>query len=410
MRILIAEDDPISSKVLQMHLEKWEYEVRVAPDGMDALDALQGDKNISLLITDWKMPRMDGLELCRLARGLQRKSYLHIIMLTAKGDKRDLLDGMEAGADAFLTKPFDPAALRAQIRVAERVIKLEQLSAGQLKEISRAHARIKRDLEAAAHIQQSLLPQDLPQVPGLVFSWVFDSCDEVAGDTFNVFRLDENHVGVYILDVSGHGVQAALLSVTLSRVLTPLPQTTGFLKRITEERPHYEISQPREVIRDLNERFPVLGQSNQFFTFLYGILHLPTRVLTYSRAGHPYPILIRNGQASVVRGGQGPPIGFTLDAEYDQQQLELRTGDQVLFYTDGICEARDEQRDHFGEERMLQALGSASTQGIEQAVKALHRQVLEFVGPSPRMDDISMVGFELQSRESPDQTPGTARE
>jgi len=400
MRILIAEDDPISSKVLQMHLEKWDYQIRVASDGASAMEMLQVDGRISLLITDWKMPQMDGLELCRKARQLKRESYLHIIMLTAKGDREDLLRGMEAGADAFLTKPFDPAALRAQIQVAERVIKLEQLSARQLKEISRAHERIKRDLEAAAHIQQSLLPQDLPQIPGLIFSWVFDSCDEVAGDTFNVFRLDEENVGIYILDVSGHGVQAALLSVTLSRVLTPLPQTAGFLKRSTESLPHYEISSPREVIRDLNERFPVLGQSNQFFTFLYGILHLPTRVLTYSRAGHPYPILIRDGQASVVQGGQGPPVGFSREAEYDQQRIELRPGDQLLFYTDGICEARNAERDHFGEERMLQVLAGASKQGIEQAVKALHREVLDFVGQSPRLDDISMVGFELKREDS----------
>ena len=395
MRILVADDDNFSRKILERHLEKWGHTVLSTKDGVEALEKIKADEEISMLITDWMMPKMNGLELCRKARKLERNRYLHITMLTAKGEKQDMLNGMEAGADAFLSKPFDAAELKAQIHVAERIIGLEKLLAQQLDDLTKAHHRIKEDLEASAQIQRSLLPQEPPEVEGIAFSWVFDSCDEVAGDTFNIFRLDEDHIGLYILDVSGHGVQAALLSVTLSRVLIPLPQSSGFLKRPIPTAPYYEILQPVEVTRELNLRFPVLAQSNQFFTFLYGILHLPTQTLTYSRAGHSRPIWVHEGKAETLAGGISPPIGLLDESEFDQQRIALSSGDLMVFYTDGINEAENLNREYFGEERMLKILAELSPEGIESAVRGLHQSVINFTGNAPQRDDITLLGFGL---------------
>jgi sigma-B regulation protein RsbU (phosphoserine phosphatase) len=397
MKILIAEDDRVSRKVLEKYLESWGYEVLQAADGSEAWDMLSQDNSIPLLITDLMMPNMDGLELCRKARLLDRVRYLHVIMLTAKGEKQDLLDGMEAGADAFLTKPFDPPELQAQIRVAERIIHLEEQLAERLNELTRAHARMKSDLQAAANVQRSLLPQEPPEDKQVGFSWIFDSCDEVAGDMFSVFRLDEHNIGLYILDVSGHGVQAALLSVSICRALTPLPRHDGLLKRYIDTPPHYSIQSPSRVAKELNRRFPVFDQTGQYFTFLYGILHLPTRKFRFVRAGHPGPIHVHSGQCDVIEMEGGLPIGVYDNNEYPEHEIQLGQRDQIIFYTDGIEEGLNPDGEKFGLDRIIESLKIHHGAGIKASVKGLQVDLSAFIKSERKHDDMTIIGFGLNS-------------
>jgi len=401
MKILIAEDDNVSRLLLKKHLEKWGYEVIQAVNGREALLALQDDPTISLLISDWMMPEMDGLDLVEQARRLERNRYLHIIMLTAKGEKKDLLAGMKAGADVFLTKPFDSAELKVQIRVLKRMIDLEEQLAHRLEDLTEAHRRIKGDLTAAARIQESLLPRETPKIEGIDFAWEFLSCDDVAGDMFGVFRLDEHHLGIYILDVSGHGVQAALLSVSLSHVLMPLPLAGGPLKRWIPNPPYYEIVSPAEVAAELNRRFPVMSQSNQFFTFLYGVLHLPSREFTFCRAGHTCPILIRDRTPRLLAEDVfGLPIGIFDTLDYQNVSLTLRPGDQMIFCTDGIDEAFNAAKEQFGQERIFEVLTSNCHKGIQTALDALVGSVNTFIGDASRRDDITVVGLGISENKA----------
>src|SRR5262249_10795760 len=163
-KVLIAEDDLISAQVLQTFLEKWGHNVVAAENGAEAWQLFQ-EHDISLVISDWMMPEMDGLELVRRIRSCPRPGYVFIILLTAKSRKEDIVRGMEAGADDFLAKPFDREELRVRLRAGERIVRLEQNLARQNEELQRANAaitaanqRMKRDLEAAAKVQQSLLP------------------------------------------------------------------------------------------------------------------------------------------------------------------------------------------------------------------------------------------------------------
>ena len=126
MKILIVEDDPISRRILQANLMKWGYEVTVAIDGQKAFDILRQPEPPNLLISDWVMPHMDGLTLCREIRRLNIKRYVYFILLTTKGEKRDIIQGLAAGADDFLIKPFNQEELKYRIRIGERIINLEQ--------------------------------------------------------------------------------------------------------------------------------------------------------------------------------------------------------------------------------------------------------------------------------------------
>jgi two-component system chemotaxis response regulator CheY len=126
MKILIAEDDPISRRILEANLLEWGYEVMVASDGGEAWEIIQQPESPSLIISDWMMPRMDGLALCRKICGMEKSEYIYFIILTAKGEKKDIIEGLEAGADDFLAKPFNPEELKYRIRIGERIINLER--------------------------------------------------------------------------------------------------------------------------------------------------------------------------------------------------------------------------------------------------------------------------------------------
>jgi len=126
MKILIAEDDPISRRILEANLLEWGYEVMVASDGAEALEIIQQPESPNLIISDWMMPRMDGLALCREIRNVEKSEYIYFIILTAKGEKRDIIEGLEAGADDFLTKPFNQEELKYRTRIGERIINLER--------------------------------------------------------------------------------------------------------------------------------------------------------------------------------------------------------------------------------------------------------------------------------------------
>jgi len=392
MKILIAEDETVSRRVLERHLKKWGHEVLSTVNGQQAWEVLQAEADIPLLITDWMMPKMDGLELCRLARKLKRRSYLHIIMLTAMGDRGDLLEGMDAGADVFLIKPFDSAELQAQLQVVGRIIALENQLAQRLEDLTAAHQRIKKDLDAAARVQKSLLPRDPELLPEVEFFSVFDSCGEVAGDMFNVFRFDDRRVGLYILDVSGHGVEAALLSVSLCRALTP---GHGLLTKRTDTPPYQEIFSPAEVARKLNRRFPVYSQSSQYFTFLYGILDVSDYRFTFTRAGHPGFVHLSRGTARICERAGGIPIGLMEKAEFEQESVTLSPGDQIVFYTDGVEEARGPDGELYGEKRMLSVLAAHHQGGITAAIHALRDSVREFTQGQPQRDDITITGLGL---------------
>jgi sigma-B regulation protein RsbU (phosphoserine phosphatase) len=143
LKILIAEDDPVSRRLLQAALTKWGYEVLVTTNGREAWEALQQPEAPSLFILDWLMPEMDGVEICREARQIPALKSAYIILLTSRGAKEDIVEGLEAGADDYVTKPFDHGELRARVRVGTRVIGLQTALAQRVRELEEAIASVK---------------------------------------------------------------------------------------------------------------------------------------------------------------------------------------------------------------------------------------------------------------------------
>jgi len=402
MRVLVVEDERITRLRIEAHLAEWGHEPVSCADGAEAWARFQREP-CPLVITDWQMPAMDGLELIRRIRASTPDgSYVYAILLTARAEKRDVVKGMETGADDFVTKPFDKEELRVRVRAGERIIELERALGDRNQELEAANARItganrrmKGDLEAAARVQQTFLPRQLPDLPGVGLAWSFSPCEELAGDMLNVHRLDDDHVGLWVADVCGHGVASALLSVTLSRVLANLAGSDSALIRCIDGSGACHAVAPAQVAQQLNQRFPWNPDAMQFFTFLYALLNVKTRELRYVSAGHPGPIRVPSDGDPAILPMTPPAVGIIPEAQFIEQRVSLDPGDRVYLYTDGITEAARGGGEQFGELRLAQTLGEYRGVALTESVEKLVAAVSAWADAAKPADDLSVVAIEI---------------
>jgi sigma-B regulation protein RsbU (phosphoserine phosphatase) len=260
--------------------------------------------------------------------------------------------------------------------------------------LKHAYSVISKDLEAAAKIQKGLLPETATTISGFKFDWLFCPSSFVAGDIFNFFRLSEDYVGFYLLDVSGHGTPAAMLSVTLSRILSPTAQQNSPLKRFVPDPPHYEVAAPREVVADLNKRFQNENESFQYFTMIYGIAGTGMDRITITQAGHPSPIIIPSTGSGRLIGEGGFPVGMLPDLEYEDQEFDFSVGDRLFFYSDGITECTNENMEMFSEERLISFLEEARDIPMRELMERLEKTLYKWRGSNEFEDDVSILGIE----------------
>lgn len=393
-KVLIVEDDHVSREILETMLERWGYVVVTAVDGREAWSKFQADDDIQLVISDWMMPHIDGIDFCRMVRGLDSRHYTYFIFLTAKTQIDDIVAGMEAGADDFVTKPFNQTELLVRIRAGERVVELENRLANNVSELSKAYDQMRLDLEAAALVQRSMLPPEQGRYEGLRYAWSYIPSDKIGGDLFNVVKLDKSRVGIFIFDVSGHGVPAALQSVALGRMLSPYESHSSLLLKPAQENGHSVVS-PREVTTALNLRFQFATYRGDFITFLYGVMDSETMTFTYTRAGHPCPLHISDGRAVDVCDDGGIPLGIIPDYEYVEHAVHLKKGDRLYFYTDGIIESVNSDGKMFNEKRLSEHLRDSSRVSLEDSISGLMEQVMSWQARSVGIDDMTILGIEI---------------
>jgi phosphoserine phosphatase RsbU/P len=261
-------------------------------------------------------------------------------------------------------------------------------------ELEEANRRLKQGLQAAAEIQSALLPVTLPQPPGIRFSWHFRPSSELAGDTLNILWLDPRRVALYLVDVSGHGVPAALLSVTLSRWLSTIPGQVGLLSADTSSPTGFRVAEPTEVVERLNRQFPFEPRTAQYFTILYGLLDIDRREFRYVSAGHPPLIHIGIEHSPRLIPSSGFPVGLVPNPGYEERVVTISPGERLLLFTDGITEAGEESGEEFGYERLLSAVDSSRTLPLDRQLSELVAYAERWCGGRPFQDDVSLVGIE----------------
>ena len=406
-RILIVDDDLANREALHEVLTHTGFEVFSSESGEKALELLNAE-SVDLILLDITMPGMDGFEVLKRVRTLQGRSELPIIMVTGREERDHVVRALESGANDYVTKPLDLpillARLRSQLslkRAYDHIVALEHNAELQHERLESAHYkleeaydRMKGDLHAGAALQQALLPTELPEIPGVHFTWTFRPCSDLAGDHLNVTRLDDNHVAMYMLDVSGHGVRAALLSVTLSRMLAPLPDRPSLVCRRCRSGNSLEPTPPSIVAEELNRRFQLDLETWQYFTLFYGVLNTKTMLLRYVSAGQPGPIHVPHDGQPLNLSKPVFAIGWVPEPNYQERQLQLCPGDRLFIFSDGVDEAMSAEKEPFGDQRVLQALAEQKSLELEKLTAHVLAAAQDYSG-KPFVDDVSALAIEI---------------
>jgi sigma-B regulation protein RsbU (phosphoserine phosphatase) len=393
--ILVVDDTPANLQVLAGMLKDRGYRVRPVPSGKLALLAAHRDPP-DLILLDINMPEMNGYQVCAHLKADNTLKGIPVIFISALTDQLDKVKAFAMGGLDYLTKPFQIEELHARVETHLKLrrlqIEVEEINA----RLAKANDRMSRDLKAAAKIQETFLPRGVPRVPGTDFAWIYRPCDELGGDGLNVIPLGDGNVGLYILDVSGHGVASALLSVTLSRLLSPPSEPSSILIRDGDVGDRFDITPPGEVAARLNRLFPFDSATGQFATMVYGILNAPTGEFRYVSAGHPGPVHLPCNADPVFLESEGFPIGLG-DNAYEERSVCLGTGDRLYLYSDGVSEAMDSGGEPFGNARLLEAIGQGRSEPLQDGVATLLGKIARWHGSEKPQDDISILAVEVSA-------------
>ncbi len=372
------------------------YELALIENGEQGIRAVEASMSthtpFAAAFIDMKMPGIDGAETAKRIWAIDHAIKIVIVTAFHEYSPDDIIRVVGRADIFYLRKPFNQTEIEQFARALTQQWNLERE-----RELQQKH--LEEDLKAAAQIQQSLLPQTRPNVKNFHFAWRFIPCQTIGGDIFNIHRLDESHLALYMVDVSGHGVPAAMVTVSVSQSL--LPGTGHILKKTTNSPPHYEIIPPVDVMKRLDQEYP-LDRFGKYFTITYLILNIETGQIRYSGAAHPMPVLVRaNGDIELLRKG-GTIIGMGKLVPFEEGEVFIRQGDRLVLYTDGIVEYMNEADEEFGGERFYHELQTHRQTSLETTCERVIEAVMAYGSGVKPQDDITLLALERTGGEHAD--------
>ena len=377
-KILVVDDEtdlePLMLQRMRRTIRDGRYEFVFAHNGVEALQKLELDDSIDMVLSDINMPQMDGLTL--LDQIAARDPNLRSVIISAYGDMQNIRTAMNRGAFDFVTKPLDFEDLQITIdRTLQHIAKWRDALASRDKLVV-----LQNELGVASQMQQSILPSHFPQGLGYRVFGHMTPARNVGGDFFDVIRLENDCLGLGIADVSDKGVSAALFMMSCRTLLkgAAIGAPGG----------------PGEVLREVNNILSEDNETSMFVTLFYATYDPHSRVLTYANGGHNPPLLVHaDGASELLPLTGGVALALVPDLLYQQDSVTLAPDDTVIFYTDGVTEAINAEGDQFEVARMQEIFAAAPPKDPESVVLDLLDAVNAFAGDMPQFDDITCLAL-----------------
>ena len=397
-RILVADDSRAHLAMLSTMLRRWGYHVTEASDGLAARDLLERER-FDIVLSDWSMPGLGGVDLCRRLREMPWSDDTHFFLLAAREDKLDAAVALDAGADDFLSKPVHPAALRARINSSARLIEesrraaliTQQLTAA-LDQITRLYDQLDSDLIEARKLQQTLVRERQRDFAGGRATLLLRPSGHVGGDLVGFFEISPRRVVLYSVDVSGHGVASAMMTARLAGLLSGgSPEQNIALTR--DAQGQRDAWPPEIVAYRLNRMMLDDMQVDQYFTIVYAEVDLETGRVWLVQAGHPHPAILRQDGQVEYLGQGGLPVGLLPDAQYQRIEAYLHPGDRLFLMSDGITECPSPDGDELGEAGLTRLLANHPQFDDSALLEALVWDLSEHFGGDEFPDDVSGLLF-----------------
>lgn len=370
--ILIVDDEPINRQVLKNILSQENYHIWEANSGREALEVIGSGSIPDLVILDVMMPIMNGYEVSSEIRKTFNLQELPIILLTSKNQIHDIVTGLESGANDYVAKPFDKRELITRVK---NLLTLKRAIEEKSKYIS-----FQNELQIAKNLQASILPEKAPSFPGIHFSYDYTPMEQVGGDFFDFYVIDENRIGVIIADVSGHGVPAALVASMFKIASSIQFERTGT---------------PADLLKRINKT--LFGKIKKaFVTASYIEIHIKERKLLHSRAGHPPMLFLdKNSDESYQSLPSGMTIGWFEETEHSVEELPLFGAKRIALYTDGIIEARSPSGELYSTERFIDILKKTKTWDTNLAMAHIKEDIFHWTTTTNLEDDLTLILIDI---------------
>ncbi|MEM9089517.1 MAG: SpoIIE family protein phosphatase [Cyanobacteria bacterium P01_F01_bin.53] len=317
-KVLIVDDDLFMRTLLRAQLEAAQYQVIEAGNGQQCLEAYQ-EYHPDIVLMDAQMPEMDGFTCCSKLKQFPNGVHTPVLMVTGLDDAASVNLAFEVDATDYITKPINPNVLLGRLR---RILQATKAEAA----LREQHALLKTELHQAAEYVSALLPQ--PYQEKVVINRQFEPSLQLGGDALDYYWLDDDNLVVYLVDVAGHGVKSALLSVSVLNILR------------ARSLPQADFYQPSSVLNGLNQVFQMSDRGEDYFTMWYGVYNFRSRQLTYASAGHPPALLLSlDSQAPVKQLDTGGiPIGMFPDYDFENNSQIIEADTHLYIFSDGVYE------------------------------------------------------------------------